>query len=255
MRSASAFVLGALLASQCTYAFVTPDNAPEKRALARVYTSCSKPKTAAITFDDGPNIYTKTIVDTLDKAGGKATFFFNGNLYSCIYNATTADRAKYAFDHGHQVASHTWAHLHLPTLTDAEIYSEFKRTNDAIKKITGAVPAFVRPPYGEYNTNVQNISSLFKQSLVTWDFDSQDWNSAPVNQTEADYKARFDANASNILALNHEVYETSAKQVLPWVINYAKSKGYKLVTVAECLGEKPYLSKGSPSRRDSSWVC
>jgi hypothetical protein len=47
---------------------------------------------------------------------------------NCIYDATNADRAKYAFDRGHQVASHTWAHLHLPTLSDAQITSEFSRS-------------------------------------------------------------------------------------------------------------------------------
>ncbi|KAF8608109.1 carbohydrate esterase family 4 protein [Ceratobasidium sp. AG-I] len=249
MHSAPLFVVGALLVS-CTHAFVTPVNGTEKRATATVYTKCTQPKTAAITFDDGPNTYTKTIVDTLDQAGGKATFFFNGKNYNCIYDATNADRAKYAFDRGHQVASHTWAHLHLPTLSTAQIQSEISRTNDAIKKITGAVPAFIRPPFGEYNANVQTIAGSYGQSLVTWDFDAQDWNGATVAQTEASYKAKFDANVNNILALNHEVYAGSATQVLPWVINYAKTKGYKLVTVAECVGAQPYLSKGSPAARD-----
>ncbi|KAG8757391.1 Carbohydrate esterase 4 protein, partial [Ceratobasidium sp. 423] len=162
MRTAS-LVASALFVS-CTHALSTPTNDHETRAAARVYTTCTQPKTLAVTFDDGPNTYTKTIVDTLNAAGGKATFFFNGKNYNCIYDTTNADRAKYAFDRGHQVASHTWAHLHLPTLTNAQITSEFQRTNDAIKKITGAVPAFVRPPFGEYNTNVQNIAGSFGQS-------------------------------------------------------------------------------------------
>ncbi|KAG8694915.1 Carbohydrate esterase 4 protein, partial [Ceratobasidium sp. 423] len=78
-----------------------------------------------------------------------------------------------------------------------------------------------------------------------------DWNGATVSQIEATYKTRIDANPTGILTLNHEVYAGSATQVLPWVINYAKSKGYKLVTVAECVGAQPYLSKGSPSSRDA----
>ncbi|KAG8695328.1 Carbohydrate esterase 4 protein, partial [Ceratobasidium sp. 394] len=93
------FVLGALLATQV---FSHPVNGTEKRALARVYTGCTQPKTAAITFDDGPNTYTQTIVDTFNKAGGKTTFFFNGKNYNCIYDTTNAARAKYAFDNGHQ---------------------------------------------------------------------------------------------------------------------------------------------------------
>ncbi|KAB5592780.1 putative effector protein [Ceratobasidium theobromae] len=253
MMHSKSLVAGVLLLS-CTCASAT-EHTIEKRAAAKVYTSCTQPKTIAITFDDGPDTYTKTIVDTLDKAGGKATFFFNGKNFNCIYDTTNSDRVKYAFDRGHQVASHTWAHLHLPTLTDAQITSEFSRTNDAIKKITGAVPAFVRPPFGEYNTNVQTISGNFQQSLVTWDFDSQDWNGATTAQMEAAFKAKIDANPNSILPLSHERFTTSALEVLPWLINYAKSKGYKLVTVAECVGAAPYLSRGNPSPRDSSWVC
>ncbi|CCO36499.1 Bifunctional xylanase/deacetylase Includes: RecName: Full=Endo-1,4-beta-xylanase D [Rhizoctonia solani AG-1 IB] len=221
MRTTSFAVVSTLFVS-CAHALLPPTNGQETRAAARVYTTCTKPKTLAITFDDGPNTYTKTIVDTLDKAGGKATFFFNGKNYNCIYDATNAERAK---------------------------------TNDAIKKITGAAPAFVRPPFGEHNANVQNVAESLGQSLVTWDLDSQDWNGASVSQIESTYKTRIDSNPNGILTLNHEVYAGSAQQVLPWVINYAKSKGYKLVTVAECVGAQPYITKGSPSRRDSSWVC
>lgn len=35
----------------------------------------------------------------------------------CIYNEDQAKRVKYAYDKGHQVASHTWSHAHLNTLT------------------------------------------------------------------------------------------------------------------------------------------
>lgn len=36
---------------------------------------------------------------------------------ACIYDADEMKRVKYAYDHGHQVASHTWAHKDLTTLT------------------------------------------------------------------------------------------------------------------------------------------
>lgn len=34
----------------------------------------------------------------------------------CIYDQANADRVKYAYNHGHQLASHTWAHKDLTTL-------------------------------------------------------------------------------------------------------------------------------------------
>ena len=105
------------------------------------------------------------IVNTLDRAGAKATFFLSKlpyyNLLSrvihrshfrrqqkyvwiypwpvhilnqilthlgdCIYNTDAVNRVKYAYNHGHQVASHTWAHKDLTTLTwDQSTYTPFR---------------------------------------------------------------------------------------------------------------------------------
>ncbi|KAG9077304.1 Carbohydrate esterase 4 protein, partial [Ceratobasidium sp. 370] len=128
------------------------------------------------------------------------------------------------------------------------------------------------------------VAASLGQSLVTWDFDSQDWTGAASADIEAAYKAHFDTNPKNILPLNHEVYsastllslltsnlilqprplkppDTTVHDVLPYIIGLAKSKGYKLVTVAECLGIQPYLYQGKPSKRDvgtfptASWTC
>lgn len=40
--------------------------------------------------------------------------------------------------------------------------------------------------------------------------------------------------------------------VIPYAIKQIKAKGYKMVTVAECLGKSPYQSTKSPSERDVS---
>lgn len=38
----------------------------------------------------------------------------------CIYQEDMANRVKLAFNSGFQIASHTWAHKHLPNLTAAQ---------------------------------------------------------------------------------------------------------------------------------------
>ena len=105
--------------------------------LATVYTACVKPKTIAYTFgklfnlnisypsheyklDDGPYIYNTDIVKTLTLHGAKATFFVNGDLYSCIYNDENVKSLRIAYALGHQIASHTWAHKDLTTLNVTE---------------------------------------------------------------------------------------------------------------------------------------
>ena len=39
-------------------------------------------------------------------------------------------------------------------------------------------------------------------------------------------------------------------EVLPYAIQVFQEAGYNLVTVAECLGEEPYLRIDAPSARD-----
>ncbi|KAG9122252.1 Carbohydrate esterase 4 protein, partial [Ceratobasidium sp. 392] len=222
----------------------------EARAAAAVITKCTQPKTVALTFDDGPHVNTKKLADLLNANGAKGTWFVNGNNYGCIYDSTNAKNVKYAYDQGHQIASHTWSHAHLASLSGSALKAEFTKTNDAIKKITGAVPAFMRPPYGEYDDEVRQVAGSLGQKVVIWDFDSGDSAGKSASQSKADYKNWLAKNPNNVLTLNHETYATTVNDVIPNVIQEIRKKGYKMVTVADCLGLSPYKSTGSPSPRD-----
>ncbi|KAL5636899.1 hypothetical protein ACGC1H_000769 [Rhizoctonia solani] len=184
----------------------------ERQASAGVITSCTQPNTAAITFDDGPYTWTRVIVDKLNAAGAKGTFFVNGNNFNCIYSGNNPSNLKYAYDQGHQVASHTWSHPHLPTLSASQIRTELTSINTAIEEITGARPAFMRPPYGEYNQDVQDVAGSLGQTIVTWDLDSGDADGVEVAQSLQRYTQRVNQRPNSVLTLNHE---THCMSVLP----------------------------------------
>ncbi|KAG6845263.1 hypothetical protein H0H87_011998 [Tephrocybe sp. NHM501043] len=223
---------------------------PAKRAPAQVITQCTVPGTAALTFDDGPHVYLYDISKALVAAGAKGTFFFNGNNYNCIYTADSIKRVKYAYDKGHQVASHTWSHAHLPSLNWDQLHDEFWRVEQALSRITGAYPAFARPPYGEYNDLVREVAGMRGQALVNWDFDSGD----SVGKTAAESMELYDQIAQShpdtLLALNHEVYRHQV--VVPHAIKTLQAAGYKLVTLAECLDMPAYQWVGEPENNDVS---
>lgn len=79
----------------------------EKRSVpfGTIITGCTVPGVVALTFDDGPWIYTTDVLDKFKAAGQHATFFINGDNYDVIYNNNATIR-RYITD-GHQVASHT----------------------------------------------------------------------------------------------------------------------------------------------------
>ncbi|KAG8937690.1 Carbohydrate esterase 4 protein [Tulasnella sp. 408] len=218
----------------------------ERATLAPVYSKCTTPNTVAITFDDGPYTWNTDIVNTLKQYNAKGTFFVNGNNYECIYSTANEQRLKTAYKAGHQIASHTYSY------SLVSVKSEMTKTDTALTKILGVKPAFVRPPYGNYNTASREVAAANGQAIVIWDFDSGDSVGKTVQQSETEYQNVANQKPSTILALNHETYETTARQVLPYALKTLKAKGYKFVTVADCLGGKnPYLTKTTAGKRDS----
>jgi peptidoglycan/xylan/chitin deacetylase (PgdA/CDA1 family) len=230
-----------------------PANLTERQTLAQVITRCTVPNTVALTFDDGPYVYLYDVSKALVAAGGKGTFFFNGNNYGCIYSADNVKRVKYAYSKGHQVASHTWAHLDLTKLSWDRKHDEMWRVEQALQRIVGVKPAFMRPPYGSYNNAVRQVAAIRGQKLALWDFDSGDSTGSTPAQSKQKYTNVANAHPSTLLALNHEVYERTVHEVLPHAISVLKAKGYRLVTLAECLGKPAYQSVGSP--QSGSWSC
>jgi len=251
-------VLLALTSSALTHPVPKPEPANAtipgllKRAGATFY-SCTVPNTVALTFDDGPYNYMTTIGNTLSNAGAKGTFFINGNNWACVYDYQS--QIQQVYSQGHQLGSHTWAHKDLTTLTWDQIHDEMWHVELALQRIIGVQPAWMRPPYGNFNQMVIDAANIRGQNLALWDFDSGDSTGSTAQQSKDDYTTTVNQHPSTILALNHETYATTAYDVLPFAINLLQSKGYNLVTVAECLGQAPYQWVGSPQTPGPDWHC
>lgn len=109
--------------------------------------------TIAITYDDGPYIYTEAVLDILKKYNAKATFFITGNNNGKgeIDNAaySWASTIKRAYSEGHQIASHTWTHPRLSNLTSAQRKQNMYSNEMALRNILGFFPTYMRPPYSD----------------------------------------------------------------------------------------------------------
>lgn len=230
--------------------------APQPRApMAQVITKCTKPNTVALTFDDGPFVYAYDISKALIAAGGKGTWFFNGNNYGCIYTDDNIKRVRYLRDKGHQLGSHTWGHKNLPTLNRNQLHDEMWKVEQALQRIAGVQPAHMRPPFGEYNNLVREVAFERGQKIINWDLDSGDSAGASAASQKSLYDQTISRRPSTILALQHETYQQTAQNVVPYAIQKLTAAGYKLVTVAECLGEPAYQFETSPGTKDASWKC
>jgi peptidoglycan/xylan/chitin deacetylase (PgdA/CDA1 family) len=127
----------------------------------------------AITFDDGPTTNTSTLINLLKSNGlTPVTWFNKGQNVASYPSLVTQERSVGV------VQNHSYTHPHLTTLSYSQIYTELNNTNTKIQSTGAPKPTVFRPPYGEYNTNVQNAASALGLKLVTWNVDSQDWNGA-----------------------------------------------------------------------------
>lgn len=74
--------LSSLLAVGAAYPLESPVSIFQRATTpGNIYTKCSTPNTLALAYDDGPYQYTQSLVNTLNAAGAKGTFFFTGTLY------------------------------------------------------------------------------------------------------------------------------------------------------------------------------
>jgi len=248
-------VLSLLFSCLVLSAYALPSAEKRGVTLAQVITKCTTPNTVALTFDDGPYDWILNISSTLAAAGAKGTFFFNGNNWRCIYSPQNGQHIKAIYSKGHQIASHTWAHRNLTTLTFDKIHDEMWRVEQAFQRLVGVTPAFVRPPYGAYNNLVRQVAAQRGQKLVLWDFDSKDTLGYTPAQTEQLFADVVKTHPSTLLPLMHEVINGTVFEVLPYAVNLFKKAGYKLVTLADCIGASPYQKVVTPPPLNSSWTC
>ncbi|PVF97332.1 glycoside hydrolase/deacetylase [Serendipita vermifera] len=237
MRFASLVVPITLVVSALATPIPSPLEAFKRAgpAAGQVITKCSTSGVLALAFDDGPYQYTSQLVNTLNAAGAKATFFVTGTLYGCIHNQAAALQS--AYNSGHQIASHSWSHpSNFGSLSSSQLTQEMQKLEGALNKIIGKKPTYMRPPYLATGGSVLSTMGSLGYRVITDDVDAGDWNGLTAQQSEQRFQ-QAGASGNGHIPLMHETYSSTVNTLVPWLINWAKSNNLRLVTVAECLGD------------------
>ncbi|KAJ3377493.1 chitin deacetylase, partial [Lobulomyces angularis] len=129
---------------------------------------CPNANDWGLTYDDGPSVDptagTSQLLDSLNVSNNlKATFFIVGS------NAVQfPDVLKKMHENQHQLASHSWSHHPLTSLTNAQVVAEIKYTESVIYNATGIVPSYFRPPYGDIDDRIRGILSALGYHNILW---------------------------------------------------------------------------------------
>ncbi|KAG0309612.1 hypothetical protein BGZ98_000498 [Dissophora globulifera] len=212
----------------------------EKRAAGEIITTCTVANSFAVTFDDGPSIWTHELLDYLAIKRVKVTFFVNGLNYNSIKDPAISAVVKRAFDEGHQIASHTWSHADI-SLPSTNLENEMGQLDSALKDIIGVRPTYMRPPYGNTSPAAVEWMAAHGYKVVNWNIDTNDW------QHPLDFKSDFAGYSAvlqnpatqgkTFISLQHDAEQGTAQVFSKLAIEYVLSKGFNIMPVGACLGD------------------
>lgn len=207
---------------------------------------CTQANVVALTYDDGPYIYTNQLLDVLKSYGFKATFFITGNnLNKGAIDVTepwpTIIRRMVA--EGHQIASHTWSHYSLSNIPSNVRKDQMVKNERAIANIIGKYPTYMRPPYSQCSQESGCIADMkaLGYHRVYFDLDTQDYLNPNSIQKSKDIVKQIlgTVGPTDYLAIQHDLVQQSVANLTSYFLDLIKAKGWKGVTAGECLGDAP----------------
>lgn len=190
----------------------------------------------AITIDDGPDpAVTPQVLDLLDAAGARATFF-------CIGERAAAQPALVAdiLRRGHDVQNHSQLHRKTFSLFGPRrMAQDIAAAQHTFARLTGRAPRFFRAPAGLRNPFLEPVLARHGLTLASWTrrgFDTREGDADTV-------LARLTRNlAGGDILLLHDGHAARTRQdrpvileVLPRLLDAVRAAGLRPVTLTACL--------------------
>lgn len=151
---------------------------PEAKQLAAVrrfaayglplYCGGSERRMVALTFDDGPGVYTHYAIRKLDQAHLHATFFLVGKEILAWPGLAQREKPVAAF------GDHTMTHPFLPALPYAEAVDQIVAAQRLIERTVREPVRLFRPPYEGHTAAIDAEVRRLRMVEVLWDVDSAD---------------------------------------------------------------------------------
>ncbi|KAJ5319264.1 uncharacterized protein N7506_011968 [Penicillium brevicompactum] len=207
-----------------------PPNHPPKTNLQHniVLNNCTVPGTIALTFDDGPYIYTSLILDHLANHSAHATFFLNGRNRGHIDEFP--DLVQRAHQEGHQLASHT--------LTKDQMKRQMTALESAFIRILGFYPTYMRAPYLELSDDVLDVMDELGYRVVGASVDTKDYVYDDPDSSWRSFDRFLDGlDAGGTVVLAHDSHRSTAEILVEDMLGEIEMRGLSAVTIGECLGD------------------
>jgi peptidoglycan-N-acetylglucosamine deacetylase len=204
--------------------------------LTRLPPSAAARNEIALTIDDGPDAeVTPRVLDLLDAAGAKASFFCIG---AQVVRHPALAREMVA--RGHAIENHSQHHLKLfAALGPRRMAREIVAAQESILSAVGRAPSFFRPTAGLRNPFLDPILARLELRLATWTrrpFDTRCGDAATVHGrlvrglAAGDILLMHDGHAAPTVAGAPVILEA-----LPRVLATLQQAGLRSVTLSHAI--------------------
>ena len=217
------------------------DSIEKELVYERKMASYKTEHTVFLTVDDGTSSNTHKILDILNEAGVKGTFFVVGS--QVVNNGSVAREAvKRIVDEGHTLAIHCYNHSYSEIYKSKEAYfADFDKVVALLKDISGYSPNIVRLPSGTYSaklfcgqysgttdTYYEIVSELYARGyeVIDWNIDTEDFTTATgvdniISNAISGAKTRLTRTYKTAVILMHDTVDTY--KALPEIISQLKA--------------------------------
>lgn len=199
--------------------------------LVRLPASAAARGEISLSFDDGPDpIVTPRVLDLLDRAGARASFFCIGRR-AAAHPELVAEIVR----RGHRIENHTWSHPNLfACYLTPGLRREIERAQDAIEKVAGRRPRLFRPPAGLRNPLLDPVLHQTGLRLVSWTrrgFDAVGQNPAAIARRLLDGLAAGDVLLLHDGSALRGGGNPVVLEVLPRVLETLAERGLRSVAI------------------------
>lgn len=197
-----------------------------------IYRVDKQEKIVSISFDAAwGNEQTQTLLNILNDHNVKSTFFLVG-----MWVDKYPESVKAISDAGHDVGNHSDTHPHLPQLSREKMVSQIEDCNNKVEKIIGKKPLLFRPPYGDYNNELVEVTNELNMHCIQWDVDSLDWKDPSPEEMVKRIKNKM--KPGSIILMHNGAKNTP--EALPKILETIATEGYKIVPISEIIYKENY---------------
>lgn len=179
----------------------------------------------------------------------KATFFVTGSVdnnrdHEPLEMSTRKHNLlRQIFTEGHQIGSHSWSHSNISTLTIQKTREDISQLANFVRNAVGINMTVFRAPYGASNKDtMKTVQDEFGYKLIFWSINTSDWrHNGDIKSGFSNYKKTIGSSKTNSYITIHHDPMPKTGELAKMAIDFVRSKGFKLVTVGECIGIKNYV--------------